>query len=412
MVSQHAGRKAIALTIAAAATIATAGLTHHTTTEPAPAGPDAHRAVTTNSPGSAVGLPPAPAPITSRSILEGGGPAEGSPDTATRLPAAHDTDGDAGGSGPDGAPDAGTRDELPGAGSTPPAEPSDPIGELDDQRPVPAGFDFTAPPKRPGAPNGLGGAGDLAVAPSCSHQCITRGVAYPRGFGAELIVETSIPAQLFITAIADLDHDGVYEDVHVESTPHAVTAHSWALDHLQPGETYHVMAAATDEHGHTAHAWGQFTTLSTRDVFVEFGSGEIVGGPGDVSGTRWSLGLDGPLTDVTPGNQGVLLYRDLPRHVDVDFWVIRDWEDDLCEHWSPTATPQGHDTYACVAWNSTSLAAVDLDEAPAGSTRWTQSSVTRSLQPPSGAGGALPPGYGDPYYFWFDVPITFHVTYS
>src|SRR5829696_8622847 len=137
-----------------------------------------------------------------------------------------------------------------------------------------------APSASGGDPNDFGGPDELAVAPSCSHQCITSGVAYPRGFGAELVVETSVPASLFITAIADLDGDGDYEDVHVESTPFGLTAHSWSLDHLQPGETYHVMATATDEHDHTAYVWGEFTTLSQRHVFVELGSAEINGGPG------------------------------------------------------------------------------------------------------------------------------------
>lgn len=407
--------KVIALGLAAVVTVGLVRLstTHLTTTAPdapgatvsAPVSPPSTSALGSVATAAAIDAD-APAP----SATTGGGVGLDAPGVDPS------TGGDRGDPGhAPGAPDAGVRDVLPGAGTAPPTNPSDPgdpIGDLDDQRPVPAGFDFTAPAKQPGAPNGLGGPGGLTLAPSCSHQCITRGVAYPRGFGAEVVVETSVPAQLFITAIADLDEDGVYEDVHVESTPSAVTAHHWALDHLEPGRTYHVMAAATDEDGHTAHAWGELTTLSKRDVYVEFGSGEIVGGPGDVSGTRWSLGLDGPLTDVTPGQQGILLYRNLPRHVDVDFWVLRDWHDDLCDTWLPGGAPHGHDADACVAWNSTSLDGVDLDEVPAGANHWTHTGVARTLQSPTGAGGALPPGYGDPYYFSFAVPVTFHVTYS
>jgi hypothetical protein len=302
---------------------------------------------------------------------------------------------------------------LPGTGGAPPTPPLDPIGDLDDDRPVPAGFDFTAPPKKPGATNGLGGPGGLAVEASCSHQCITKGVAYPRGFGAELVVETSVPARLFISAIADLDGDGTYEDTHFESVDFLVQSHSWALDHLEPGQTDYAMVAATDANGHTAHAWGEFTTLSQRSVFVELGNGEIVGGPGNISSTHWFLGLDGPLTDVTPGQQGILLYHDLPRLVDLDFWVTRSWDDELCEVWLPEgATAQGHDSGSCLTWNSTSIVDVDLAAAPAGKTRWTSTSVSVSLHPPTGEGGALPPGYGDPYYFFFEVPVTLHVSYS
>ncbi|MBI2705632.1 MAG: hypothetical protein HYX32_10140 [Actinobacteria bacterium] len=67
---------------------------------------------------------------------------------------------------------------------------------------------------------------------------------------------------------------------------------------------------------------------------------------------------------------------------------------------------------SCLAWNSTTVDNVDLDKIPAGTTRWTQTSVALSLQPPSGNGNGLPPGYGDPYYFYFEVPVTLHVTYS
>jgi hypothetical protein len=312
-------------------------------------------------------------------------------------------------------PAAPVHEVLPGAGSPPPAnptDPSDPIGDLDDDRPVPAGFDFTAPPKKPGAPV-FGGPTGLAVEPSCSVQCIKKGVAYPRGFGAELVVETTVPAQLLITAIADLDDNGTYEDVHADSTGFLVTSRTWDLDHLEPGQTYYVMAAATDEHQHTAYVWGEFTTLSHRTVFVEFGNGEIVGGPGNIDATHWLLGLDGPLTDVTPGQQGILLYNDLPRHVDVDFWVTRSWDEDICEVWNPEgAAPQGHDASGCIAWNSTSLDGVDLDGIPAGQGHWTDTTVSLTLHPPTGEGGALPPGYGDPYYFSFEVPVTFYVSYS
>lgn len=429
--------KLAASVVAAALTLAAVGsmtadrpqlLTTATTTEGAPASTgDSPPATTLTADGDARSAGPPIAGVGDEAIDQGGSPAPPTDPPSSGSGASADTVATAGapvgaadrspsaGHPADGAPDLPARqvrDVLPGAGSGPPTAPEEPIGELDDHGPVPAGLGFAAPAHagaadRPEGPNGL------AVAPSCSHQCITRGVAYPRGFGALLVVETSVPARLFVTAVADLDHDGDYEDTHVESTPHAVRSLDWPLDHLQPGETYHVMAAATDEHGHTAYVWGRFTTLSKRDVVVEFGSGTVVGGPGGISSTNWLLGLDGPLTDVTPGQQGILLYQDRPRHVDLEFWVLRSWDDELCEAWSASGVPaHGHDEGACVAWNSTSLDAIDLDRAPAGKTHWTQTSVTMSLRPPAGAGNALPPGYGDPYYFAFEVPVTLHVVYS
>jgi hypothetical protein len=311
---------------------------------------------------------------------------------------------------PGRAPAAGTLHEvLPGAGGPPPVAAVDQIGDLGDDRPVPAGLGLIAPAAKPKV-GGLGGANSLAAVPSCSHQCITKGVAYPRGFGAELVVETSVPAKLFITAIADVDGDGDYEETHVESTPFGLTSHSWALDHLEPATTYHVMAAATDEHNHTAYVWGQFTTLSQRSVHVELGPVSITGGPGGVKRTTWLLGVGGPLVDHT----GIHVYRDVPRRVDVEFWLLRSWSGDLCEGWSihETTPKHGHSSDACLAWNSARLSQVDLDVAPQSASRWTQTAVTRTLRTSSDVGGALPAGYGDPYYFHFERPLTLYVTYS
>jgi hypothetical protein len=309
-------------------------------------------------------------------------------------------------------PRAPVHDVVPGAGGPPSANPTDPsdfIGGLDDDRPVPAGFDFVAPPKKAGGP-AFGGPGGLAVAPSCSHQCITKGVAYPRGFGAEIVVEISVPARLFISVIADLDDNGDYEDVHVDSTDHFVQERTFDLDHLEPGQTYYVMAAATDEHQHTAHVWGEFTTLSHRDVTLELGTGEIVGGRDHISTTTWLLGLDSPVANVSPGDQGILLYKDRDRHAELDLWVLRFWDEKVCETWNPVGHgPYGVFTDGCVAWNSVSID-VDLDRIPVA-TRWTQTSFVVSVHPPTGEGNALPPGYGDPYYFSFEVPVTVHVTY-
>lgn len=304
---------------------------------------------------------------------------------------------------------------LPGAGGPPPVGPVDPIGDLDDDRPIPAGLDLQAPAQPQASTNGISASDDLAAAPSCAHQCITRGVAYPRGLGAELVVETSVPAALFVTAIADTDDDGEYEESHLETTPFGETSHSWALDHLEPDETYHVMAAATDAHGHTSHVWGEFTTLSRRDVFVELGPAEVTG-PGGVTSTSWWLGLDGPLMNVTPGQQGILWFQGRARHLDLEFWMTRFHGDgdEICEaiHIGEGFPSHGYHGPSCTAWNSALATGIDLDVAPGGKTRWTETSIELSLHPDTGEGDALPPGYGQPHHFHFEMPITLHVTYS
>jgi hypothetical protein len=318
--------------------------------------------------------------------------------------------------GDDLAQDEPVHEVLPGAGGPAPAtptDPTDPIGHFGDDGPVPAGLGFTAPPHPKHETTGLAGATDLAVAPSCSHQCITQGVAYARGFGAELVVEAELPVQFYLTAVADPDGDGDYDVSYADWTPFGVTSHSWALDHLLPGETYHVMVSATDDDHHTAYAWGEFTTLSQRIVYVELGSATVFGGPGGIDATTSMLDLNGTQLDVTPGLEGILLFHDLPRHVDLDYWMVRSWNAKLCESWELDGTdPQGGSAGSCVAWNSAHVDDVDLDVVPGGAAHWTQTSVELSLHPPTGAGDALPPGYGDPYYFSFEVPLTLHVSYS
>ena len=91
---------------------------------------------------------------------------------------------------------------------------------------------------------------------------------------------------------------------------------------------------------------------------------------------------------------------------------MRGWDGELCDAWDPEFAygSHGHERDACVAWNSISISDVDLDQAPAGKTHWTQTSVEVPLRPSTGNGG-LPPGYGDPFWFAFDIPMTLHVTY-
>jgi hypothetical protein len=387
---------AVACLMAIGAALATAGGGTTTASK-------ASDAPASRPPGSIAATTTAPATSTTGVVDTTVAPAgDAAPSTELPAPAADAT----------AAPSAPVHDTVPGAGSPPsgsPTDPSDPIGDLDDHRPVPAGFDFVAPPKKAGGP-AFGGPGGLAVAPSCSHQCITKGVAYPRGFGAEIVVETSVPAQLFISVIADLDDSGDYEDVHVDTTDYFVRERTFDLDHLEPGQTYYVMAAATAEHQHTAYVWGEFTTLSHRDVTLELGNGQIVGGRDHITDTTWRLGLDSPLANVAPGDQGILLYKDRDRHANLDLWVVRSWDEKVCEVWDPVGqAPYGVYADGCLAWNSASID-VDLDRIPVA-TRWTQNSFVVSVHPPTGEGNALPPGYGDPYYFSFEVPVTVHVTY-
>jgi hypothetical protein len=287
-----------------------------------------------------------------------------------------------------------------------------PLGHLDQDSPVPEGLGFRAPPKTSegGTTTGHGGPSSLSAGPGCEYQCITKGVAYPRGFGAELVVATSVPAQIYLAVVTEGE-----EYFAATTSPGMTSELTWALDDLEPGTTYHAMVGATDAHGHTSHAWGTFTTLSERRVHVEVGDVEVAGGPGGISSTSLWLQLDGSdAMDFTPGMQGIRFFDDVDGHIDLDLWVLRRWNADVCEAWgTPTSehSPQGHSTDACLAWNSASEHDLDLDVAPAGETRWSSVTIPVSLQTPTGAGGALPNGYGDPYHFHFAAPVTVHVQY-
>jgi hypothetical protein len=298
------------------------------------------------------------------------------------------------------------RTEGPGSG------PVDPIGGVDVTGLLPEGLDLTAIPEAPDSPTPLhAGPGSLSAGPGCAYQCIASGVAYPRGFGAELVVTTKVKADLFMTVVADLDGDGEYEYHDYDYSDPNVTEHSWSLDHLEPGQTYYAMVAATDEHGDTSHAFGEFTTLSTRTVHVVVDEVEVFGGPQNLESTGLYLRLDDDDHESYELG-GWMEVADVDRHVDVDLMVARFWEASVCEpFWeSMMDVPQGDSDDSCLSWNTAS-ATIDLDHIPTAAS-WTSVSFDATLQTPTGEGGALPPGYGDPRYFNVLADARIVVVYS
>jgi hypothetical protein len=292
----------------------------------------------------------------------------------------------------------------------PPPGPTDPIGEVDPGGLVPAGLDITAFPG-PGTPQHphheptVSGPDAFSAGPGCVYQCIASGIAYPRGFGAELVVQTKVPADLWLSVIADTDADGDWDVTEYETSPGKVTTHSWALDHLEPGQTHYVMVAATDEHNDTSHAWGVFTTLSTRDVEVAIHQVEITGGPTNVDGTHHRLRFEGG--DFQNYNLGAnWTYEDVDRHVDVELGVFRTWPGRICEGlWTSLLhTVYGDSDDSCASWNTASALSIDLDQVPVHD-RWTSVGFTAVARSPEGVGASAPR--------WFDVAayVSVHVTY-
>ena len=159
-------------------------------------------------------------------------------------------------------------DQLAASPSKVPADPYAPPAAQDHQPghedlrpnpydgPVSASFDFTPASRQQNGGTGYNAADSFAPAPSCSHQCITKGVAYLHGSDVEIVVETSVPAQIFISVTAVIDGD---EKIWLDWTSFGHTSHTWLLEDLVPGVTYYVMASATDDHQYTSYAWGEFT---------------------------------------------------------------------------------------------------------------------------------------------------------
>jgi hypothetical protein len=298
------------------------------------------------------------------------------------------------------------------AGSPGPDGPVDPIGGVSTTGIVPEGLDLTSFPGAP-APGDItpfDGPDGFSAGPGCAYQCIVSGVAYPRGFGAQLVVETKVPADLFLSVIADTDGDGDWDVSEFVNSPSAVKSFSWELDHLEPGQLHYAMVAATDEHGDTSYAWGELTTLSTRSVEVAVTSMAVHDGPSNVVETTRHIRLDeGEYATYELGDWAE--WDEVDRNVDVDLYVTRFWEASVCEvFWSSYFEhPQGDSDDACAAWN-TATAEIDLDRLP-GADRWTSHTFEADLHTPTGAGNALPTGYGDPRHFHVEATATVHVTY-
>lgn len=296
-----------------------------------------------------------------------------------------------------------------------PDEADVPIGVIDTSGVVPPGLDLAAVPGAPQAPPHVAGDDDLSAGPGCAYQCIVSGVAYPRGFGVELVVETRVPADLMLIVTRDGDADGDYEFTEYLESDGRVTHYSGAVDHLDPGTTYYVTLTATDEYADVSYAFGQFTTLSERTVHLVVDDVGIIGGPTNIEHTDMWFIVDGDYWDVD-GEGWELTHLGLDRHADLALRVYREWEvawNTECEGSYPESDPpSGDDDGRCETWNTASENDLDLDVIPPNRSRWTSVSFARTLTTPTGEGDPLPPGHGDPRYFDITVSMSFAVTYS
>jgi hypothetical protein len=293
-----------------------------------------------------------------------------------------------------------TADELRVSGSTGRSL----LAEMVLDAPVPADLRWALPTQHHQVGD-HGSPGSYAASDGCASQCITRGSAKARGFGAFLELQSHTAAHWSAT----VSGPGGFHDSLTQ--PGATTTFQWALDHLEPGTTYSAVVAATDGAGNTSVAWGSFTTLSRRDIEITLGTVAIPDWPAKASSIHQFVRLDSSLVNLTFGQAGVPYFGDVPRHVDLEVWILLTWKGDLCQAFAiDDQTPSyGHSDASCLVWSSDGVDDLDLDQLPAGLDHWTSTTVETTLS--SDPGGALPSGYGG-LSFSFSAPVTIEVEYS
>ena len=263
-----------------------------------------------------------------------------------------------------------------------------------------------------GGTTGLGAADDFKAGAGCSIQCITSGVAYARGVGANLVVRTDTPATIWIIVWND---DGYHKMVNSAARQTQFAHH---FDDLEPGTTYQAMAAAEDVQGFTSHGYGHFTTL-TRTVQVSFTHAVIHEKPynssfnmktwlqGEVVAENFGNAADG---DTVPLGIHFLGLDEAERYVTMQVLLLQsDPNADLCEAVGEIEEPS-IGSADCTLWAYAEFDGgdIDVDDRTADATSWTHHTIQTNLILPGG--NALPGGYGQPLNF--HVPVSIEVTYE
>lgn len=295
----------------------------------------------------------------------------------------------------------------PSPGTPGSADPDVPIGDVAAAGHAPEGIGFASFPgaSNAPAPTQHDGPSGYAVAPGCHTQCITSGLAFPRGFGAEMVIETSVPATVFVSVIADIDGDGAYEYGATTTGDDPSTEFRWALDHLAPGREHLVVVAATDEHEETAHAYGSFTTLSTRTAFVSVAGVDFAHAPANAELTELWARVDGGL-DLVYANGFLAMSpaEHAHRHVELVFTARQRWGGGCAT--DPVAIASlplaGVHHPSCSVWTSGWTDSFDLDTPPDLTSRWTTSEVPVRVESPVGQYGT----------FRLRADLVVHVAYS
>lgn len=247
--------------------------------------------------------------------------------------------------------------------------------------------------------------GSLTAGHGCHIQCITSGVAHPRGEGARLAVTTDTPATIWILV---LEAGQTTSPMVFQSSPGATSFVAHA-DELDGGTTYEATAVATDSSGSTSVAWGTFTTLE-RHLTLDMEAVDILEWPDvDVTSEDVLFRVDGAELPGDPWGQGHVDLGAVNRHVDLEAWVVLGYDGpDLCQAWDLQPNTQPYGSVACTIWTATALDDIDLDAHPGNDESWNHHTLDRVLTMPGD--GALPAGTGHPLQV--AVPIQLVVTYE
>jgi hypothetical protein len=258
---------------------------------------------------------------------------------------------------------------------------------------------------------GYDAADDFKAGPGCSIQCITSGVAYARGPNAKLVVKTDTLARIWIHVEGP---NGYYR---VENSgADEVMEFGFVFDDLQAGTTYQAWAVAKDMENYESEAHGSFTTLERNvEIFytgadlierafgsdADFKEGVWINGAFDDDYTSYDLPADGYFLSL---GINYIQLNDVERYL--DFGIELYEAPDNCNNLT-----LGDNLYFGPTCGFMSFAKVlegedDLDARPAGADSWTEWTLHRTMERPSGLWQTYDP------QLLFEVPVTLYVTYT
>lgn len=279
-------------------------------------------------------------------------------------------------------------------------------GTDDGRTAIPGSFQIGTPSTN----SGFGGPGDYKAGPGCSIQCITSGVAYARGPNAKLVVKTDTEARIWIHVQGPNGYYRVQDSGATE-----VMEFGALFDDLHAGTTYQAWAVAKDKQNYEATRSGSFTTL-VRNVEIAFTHADLIDRAYNSSEFKKQVWMNGGWDDdhtahgLIAENNDVLLGINFIKYTDVDRYM--DFAIQLTEYTStcnnlgyPDQTYHGPGSCSFLSFAKLLEGQNDLDARPADATSWTEWTLQRTLERPSG----LWPLYDDELRF--TVPVSIKVTY-